>query len=440
MTIRGVRGIAIAYVRRDYLIKADVAKGINITEYSDFHDIDPQVPLKYECVAVHLSLTDIESLDQIYLTEGSTRFVEEARKYPPPFRNLLRISSRSPLEHISLDEAFGVPYLAVVKRPHRIMFKNLTGGKVSILMCPTYAPFHHRAHTIKAIRIIPYMNRILAVREVDAERTAFNRDPIYVVEMYDIIPSGPVQTEQLVQPVDRGKISMNGVWTHIYISDPGVPPSEDDSILPRLRKKSAEPPKPLPISVFAIRTRDDGIVRLTLYPSASCTSSRPRRPRTRRTPPAPYHAGASRTDTPLECGVPRPSGRPAPAAVRGALGRHPERAARGEHACPARRGDAPALGAARGLARLQGGRWLYGRLGAPPPEFEAEAFAWDDTIGRLCVALASSMKVQVYDFARAPRTDGNGQRMPVPLLLHPNPDRVVPHDERSNGRDAMDCA
>lgn len=147
MTIKEERGIVISYVRRDYKHFRDRRKGpfapgaIDISKYSPDHDVDPQVPVKYECVTLHVSLYSLEVLSDPRFVPGSAEFLQHARAQPRPFRIIAVIRTRSPLGPPTLDEVFGSPYLAIVKRPNSIMFKNLNGGAVSTLTCSP-SPVH----------------------------------------------------------------------------------------------------------------------------------------------------------------------------------------------------------------------------------------------------------------------------------------------------------
>ncbi|KAI0638729.1 hypothetical protein C8Q77DRAFT_1069007 [Trametes polyzona] len=55
------------------------------------------------------------------------------------------------------------------------------------------------------------------------------------------------------------------------------------------------------------------------------------------------------------------------------------------------------------------------RLAAYGEETEVSALAWDGAVGRLVVAYAQGSSLQVFDFAKVPRLDLQGDRWPIPL-------------------------
>ncbi|OBZ77473.1 hypothetical protein A0H81_02707 [Grifola frondosa] len=449
VTIRGQRGIAISYIRREFINRRDVDRNINIAEYSDFHEIDPQVPLKYECTALHFSLDAVQALEDSPFPPGSREFIEEAQKYPPPFRNLVKISSRRQLECPVIEEAFGSPYLAVVRRPDSIMLKNLAGGAVSTLKCLPDAFYPDSSHVIKSMRILPGMNQVLVVRHIDIARRLYHRT-LYTFEHYDIVPSGKILRETSLVPVSSMECLEDSLWTHTYISDPCFLPREDDSVLPTLRKNYAEPPQPPPINVLAIRTHDDGLVRTTFFPervvralpptpsgSASHTGVLPQS-RVTYQYPLENHTRVMHCNAPLNTEF-----RILPGSVRPLLYTIPwddtTAAPRVLSMHPYRDWEAlpDEIPIPREVLPKHKGQF-DGVLSAP--NWPVEAFAWDEHIGRLCVSVEGVSTIQVYDFARAPRLDAKGQRMPVPLCLFPDPDRRVYRDVSTNGRHDMDTS
>ncbi|KZT63632.1 hypothetical protein DAEQUDRAFT_733599, partial [Daedalea quercina L-15889] len=115
-TIRGRRSIAIAYVRRDWGRRSEresATPAVDVSTFSGDHEIDPPTPIKYECVALEVPLECLELLSDPRLTPGTPEWAAHASAQPKPFR-----------------------YLAVLKRPNSIMFKNLEGGLASTLACP----------------------------------------------------------------------------------------------------------------------------------------------------------------------------------------------------------------------------------------------------------------------------------------------------------------
>lgn len=104
-----------------------------MSDYAEITDIDPPFPLRYECVALSVSLEAMEYLADPDILPGSTEFLERAKAHAPPFHRLSRIRSHSPFHTIDLADVRGMPYMAVVKKPETIVFKNLDSGESSSL-------------------------------------------------------------------------------------------------------------------------------------------------------------------------------------------------------------------------------------------------------------------------------------------------------------------
>ncbi|KAH9926374.1 uncharacterized protein B0H18DRAFT_1166294 [Fomitopsis serialis] len=137
-TIRGRHSIAIAYVRRDWGRRSERENpnpSVDVSEFSGDHEIDPPTPIKYECVALEVPLECLELLSDPRLTPGTPEWKAHANAQPKPFRYLAIIRTRSQLMYPDIDELFGKPYLAVLKRPNSIVFQNLEGGAASTLFC-----------------------------------------------------------------------------------------------------------------------------------------------------------------------------------------------------------------------------------------------------------------------------------------------------------------
>ena len=146
-TINGRRCIAVAYVRRDWGRRSDRENPnppVDVSTWSGDHEIDAPIPIKYECVALEVPLEYLETLSDPRLVPGTPEWVAHASAQPKPFRYLIAIRTRSQLMHPDIDELFGKPYLAVVKRPNSVIFQNLEGGPSATLTCPLPNLAHQR--------------------------------------------------------------------------------------------------------------------------------------------------------------------------------------------------------------------------------------------------------------------------------------------------------
>ena len=140
------------------------------------------VPLKYQCFAVFCPLAPLEELgDPNLYFPGSKEFLEHARCQASPFKLIAEFSSASPLGPINLAEMFGSPCMAVVKGTRKIIFKNLGSPGYSMINCsPVSLPIEvpnpsiHFRHpitellaqntAIRAIRLLPSEATIFVVR------------------------------------------------------------------------------------------------------------------------------------------------------------------------------------------------------------------------------------------------------------------------------------
>ncbi|OCH90541.1 hypothetical protein OBBRIDRAFT_877134 [Obba rivulosa] len=138
LSFKGELGIAIAYVRRDFKRASDRTRGyvmdIHISVYTDDW-VDPEIPLKYECQVLHISLRALETLADPRIVPGSEEYIRHAQREGHSFKTLARIRTSSILGLPALDELFDKPYLALPKLPDRIIFQPLCGGPASILHC-----------------------------------------------------------------------------------------------------------------------------------------------------------------------------------------------------------------------------------------------------------------------------------------------------------------
>ncbi|KAI0937436.1 hypothetical protein AcV5_005347 [Taiwanofungus camphoratus] len=449
MTIKEERGIVISYVRRDYKHFRDRRKGpfapgaIDISKYSPDHDVDLQVPVKYECVTLHVSLYSLEVLSDPRFVPGSAEFLQHARAQPRPFRIIAVIRTRSPLGPPTLDEVFGSPYLAIVKRPNSIMFKNLNGGAVSTLTCSPSPVHPNEPHFIMAIRLLPLQNLVLVVRRVNLPPSQSQRFVGYI-EFYHAIPSGAIATTSQHDTLDaRAVMEPDFHIASVQISDHGIPTLQDDSVNPNLYNVD-QPPAPRPISIFATTVDHDFIFRYTIFPrrvehvlpptppSARSWSKTPRDyARTYATwsydvmsiPLWKAYHGAKDRELRIIPGslraiayeVPRKDIREAPPIL--SIYRYYDIASGSFEAAL---NDPTTNGELRGTKVMK-----EFDVPAHVDLSSVQAMAWDETIGRLCISSLNSTRLYVLDFAKAPRLDDQGQRVPLPVLLNPDPDEIM---------------
>ena len=116
---------------------------INPSDYSHRTEIDPPMPLQYECVCLHISLQSLEILGDPKVPQSAQERHTHAANQPPPFREMARIRSSRPLDHAILFEVGGVPFVTVVKKPDEVVVKDLTSRVISTLKCEAFEPITH---------------------------------------------------------------------------------------------------------------------------------------------------------------------------------------------------------------------------------------------------------------------------------------------------------
>ncbi|KAI0325658.1 hypothetical protein GY45DRAFT_208455 [Cubamyces sp. BRFM 1775] len=200
VTIKGEKSLAIAFLQREYYHASDKRKADDgfipdASQLSTYHEIDPDVKLKYDCTAVHAPLADLEFLTDIAQMSSAAEFVAKARRLPPPFRNL--VSVRSGPDHRlvcpDIEEMFDSPYLAVAKWPRSVILKRLDGGPLVTLVCPVGDEFAAQPHYIKAIKLLPFENKVFVVQELHGPVDGFGHHtspPTYVFATHRVVPAG----------------------------------------------------------------------------------------------------------------------------------------------------------------------------------------------------------------------------------------------------------
>ena len=100
---------------------------LNISDFEGNYDLDLPYPVEYECVTSHISLESLETLSNPKLVPGSEAFLDAARKQPKPFLVVDSFTDYAKLSCLCLDEFRGKPALTLVKQPHIVMFRPLSG-------------------------------------------------------------------------------------------------------------------------------------------------------------------------------------------------------------------------------------------------------------------------------------------------------------------------
>lgn len=427
LTINGVHGIGVSYVIRDWRHRKDRQYGINVSEYSPEHDIDPPYPLKYECNTYFITLKVLEDLCDPRFVPGSRAFLENAVAQPTPFKHMCLVRSSTPITNICLDDFYGNPCVSVVKHPDTIVFKPLCDdGPVSMVKMLPFAEFAEMPHRIKAIRPLPQQHQFLVFREITVPISR-NKWPVITMELFNIPDNTTGHTQQYDVNPTNWLFMTDDRFADVQITDHGTPNWFDDSIAGDVRSGGETNAwQPRTISAFCRTTApDDGLLRITFYPRRAQHTGLP--------PPLPAGGGARRAPTNYwrydlaYCSPVRfieahlnAQYRILPGSHRTALYTVPwdDITATPRIIGFYRYHDRELLAAEpedHDMQVNQAPRFPVQKL---PFEFDCamrfQAIAWDESIGRVCFARTHDTRVVVLDFSKRPKEDFLGRRMPLP--------------------------
>ncbi|TFY65410.1 hypothetical protein EVJ58_g2012 [Rhodofomes roseus] len=408
-TIRGRRSIAIAYVRRDW-----------------------GPPFRAREAEPQRRRLRVQRRPRDRPAHADQEWKAHAKSQPKPFRWLATIRTRSQLMYPDIDELFGKPYLAVLKKPNSIMFKNLEGGLASTLTCSIPdLPNQSLTPKIFNIRLVSIDNAVLVVRRLDGYSNERPNRKTFV-ELYHAIPTdAPAPNDARVW--SREAFNSEELPNYDYIdcsmSDHGIPTRIDDSVLPQLYS-AIDSMIPHPITFF-LRTREqDSLHRWVMFPEK----------REQVLPPSPamrssevshlakygnWHYRFDHIHETIRA-----------AGTVGHLFEHralPGLAALDRVLRPAYCRHSQSLQAAQPLFEQQAEHGVedspntFVWIPLPPGiNFGAvNSMLWDETIGRLFIASKGDEEVFVIDFAKTIRLGKYGERAgSLPVAIHPNPNQV----------------
>ncbi|KAL4248406.1 hypothetical protein ABKN59_006837 [Abortiporus biennis] len=448
LTIGGERSIVFSYVQRalrrklctDEARRTTTGLPIDISQFSGEHDIDISKPFKFESHTMYVSIAELEKLGASDLVPGSAEFLEHAQLLPPPFHPLSYMMSNSTIEFVTHEDIDGVPYFAAVKRPNRIVIKDLLGGPPTIISCNPDVDYPDLEHRIQAIRILPSQRQILVVRSIKNADVEEEPHPkmIHAIELYQL-PHNPTSDHLHINlDADESDLLSFAKLGRVYITDPYTTLHNDESLFKDLYGTQCTP---RPISIIATGINPDGVVRLTLYPE-EVEEENP-------LPPAPPSTNVSLfnslssmevSEAEKSVEVKRRKYRYSTASsstvkVLHALLNEEYRILPGSYRSILYTIPWDDISAAPRVLRMY--RYFDEEsVRKVPLEEETEddpvdeddigvlgdyfaAMAWDETVGRLCLCLDEGEQVFVVDFASGPIEDKDGVRFP------PNPPEII---------------
>ncbi|TFK41981.1 hypothetical protein BDQ12DRAFT_645354 [Crucibulum laeve] len=256
---KGVEGIMLSHVSRKFAYGMDA--GINVAELSHRFDIDPSAPLCHRVFNKHIPLNCLESLADPTITPGSEEYIRRCKYFDEPFEQLAELDTTANAEHLQIFEHQDAPYLAI-EQPfvNQIAVVNLAARSMKTLFCEPLPllPYPQQAYRIRTFKVLPEQNQILVIRSITDHRL------IYTVEMFDMpkgdgITYGQAKSHTLIHGRRFGSIN---------IAERHIPKKREDH--PTLRYTFEPPP---PISLFFQSVGESGLSEYAIFPVVFDTPS-----------------------------------------------------------------------------------------------------------------------------------------------------------------------
>ncbi|KII93284.1 hypothetical protein PLICRDRAFT_385911 [Plicaturopsis crispa FD-325 SS-3] len=419
MTIKGVEGITTAFLTRHLSSKDRHITGIDPANFSTMPDVGDDIPFKYKCFILHTSLAALERLGETRNLPSSWEHFMISLEENAPFRYVHVIRSALRLGKISLVNISGMPHLCAIQHPESLLFANLHNGYTAILQCKRALNYPNTENTIRAYRVLPNQNQVLVIRQVNQPdidagappgKTHYKFSPIESRRLSLLLNSHAITDFQISDPeVDlrSGFSARSSVTAKIPAISIFYHCKADTDQLERSRHCMIWPsshPKSRPYTLQNLDLEFDyffgnGVIPYVLPGThRAVVYTLPRRLDAHDAPPIStiwcYNIPHRQVQVPLgpqeewdlsgdeEAGEPQIVMR----------NRKPSR--------PQRMVKTKIPSALRSLRRQGRG---------------VTAMAWDETIGRLCIAMEGDQRVWILDYSGSPSLSQDGQRLPVPL-------------------------
>ncbi|KAI0267454.1 hypothetical protein BC834DRAFT_981840 [Gloeopeniophorella convolvens] len=269
MRYDGEMGIMLSYARREPKRAADREAGIDVSDYSDEHQIDFPVPVRYELNVIHCPLSALHVAEDPRFPPGSKEYTARIDAQRPPFKNVSVIRSTTAFDLVDIANVDGAPHVVAVQG-RLIIFKNLVSRSVHRIRVGALFGYEEEAsevlpngiftYNIRAIRIIAPQRELLVVRNDPKDK----KSPL-ALELYRIPDDSTVSSQpanvQVVWPRSVHTIATGSNLTHISISSaPSLIDGEDATAA---LTAHAEPP---PVSVYLVMQDPWHTVQFRLWP------------------------------------------------------------------------------------------------------------------------------------------------------------------------------
>ncbi|KAK7464640.1 hypothetical protein VKT23_005848 [Stygiomarasmius scandens] len=262
MEYRGKQGIMIMFSMRKPGVEPEKPKGYDPSEWSARTEIDPPEDLIYDCYWEHVLIDSLEILTDPWLVPSSEEYRQRAMSLPPPFELVMHFVSDTPAEHPCLFEANGKPFSAIFQRPDGIFVFQLEERQISSIRCKKNQDngMDQCVQKIMAFRVVPAQKEILVIRTIQTAGWDHLVNDTHTIEFYPLPDLGVPGL--LKEPTD-GPAYIEGKFAEsFHISDDYLPPSGPD--FPNLYDEKACPP---PISIFMKTINPRGVMHYNLCPS-----------------------------------------------------------------------------------------------------------------------------------------------------------------------------
>ncbi|GLB43621.1 hypothetical protein LshimejAT787_1401330 [Lyophyllum shimeji] len=263
MTFQGKPVIMIAYVRRSFHDGGPA--NLDPSEYGFRHPIDAPYPFVHELLCVYINLETLEALADPHITPGSVESASIAlgEFAKGPFYQAATAIAKYEVNHVSLFEFNGKSFASMVQMPNRVVIIDLSAQTVSTLICENHDEYRDQAHSIRAVRHLPYQREMLVFRTITISPPANEpQAPIRLLQVLEIyeMPS-KIGGAELVYPKDAYVLG-NQTVANVHISDYGIPTTNGEDY----RLQFHYQPSP-PISVYLETTAPTGVLHYVVWPS-----------------------------------------------------------------------------------------------------------------------------------------------------------------------------